>query len=85
MNLAEATWLDPLRRLLKDVREPEPGREGLEKLIAALAEVEAILALNRAQMPSELVHFLEKRSYEKAAQYCEGHSGIPRGTCGARG
>jgi len=84
MNVSESIWLAPLRKLLNDVREPQPGKEGLEKLMGALTEVDALLTLNRSQMPPDLVHFLERRSYEKAAQFCEGNLGMPRGTCGSR-
>ncbi len=84
MNTTEITWLEPLRRLLVDVRSPQPGKEGLEQMMAALAEVEGLLARHRSQMPPELVHFLERRSYEKAARFCEGDLGMSRGACGAR-
>jgi len=84
MNSTEPVWLEPLCKLLTTVRAPQPGKEGLAKMMTALAEVESLLASNRGEMPAELVHFLERRSYEKAAQYCEGGRGLPRGTCGAR-
>lgn len=84
MNDSGSIWLAPLSKLLNDVREPKPGKEGLEKLMSALTEVDALLSRNRSQMPPELVHFLERRSYEKAAQFCEGNLGVARGTCGAR-
>ena len=84
MNVPDSTWIAPLRKLLDDVRSPQPGKEGLEKMMAALADVESILAQNRSQMPPELVHFLERRSYDKAARYCDGNLGTPRGTCGIR-
>lgn len=84
MNIAEPIWLPPLRELLSSVCAPQPGKEGLTKLMGRLAEVEILLAKNRAEMPPELVHFLERRSYDKAAQLCAGSVAIPRGTCGAK-
>ncbi len=53
-------------------------------MMASLAEMESLLAHNRSDMPPQLVHFLDRRSYEKAAQYCTGQLELPRGTCGAR-
>jgi len=35
-------------------------------------------------MPPDLVHFLERRSYDKAARLCAGSMAIPRGTCGTK-
>ncbi len=82
MQTLEQTWLEPLRKLLADVRDPQPGKEGLAKMMAALTEVETLLMHNRADMPPELVHFLERRSYEKAARFCAADLSIPRGSCG---
>jgi hypothetical protein len=84
MNTTDPLWLAPLRELLAVVCAPDPGKEGLTKLMANLAEIEALLARNRAEMPPELVHFLERRSYDKAARLCAGGMAIPRGTCGAK-
>lgn len=84
MNATEPVWLEPLQKLLADVRSPQPGKEGLQKMMASLAEMESLLAHNRSDMPPQLVHFLDRRSYEKAAQYCTGQLELPRGTCGAR-
>jgi hypothetical protein len=84
MNTLEQTWLEPLRKLLADVRDPQPGKEGLAKMMTALSEVETLLVHNRAEMPPELVHFLERRSYEKAARFCANELGITRGACGVR-
>lgn len=81
MQTLEQTWLEPLRKLLADVRDPQPGKEGLAKMMAALTEVETLLMYNRADMPQQLVHFLERRSYEKAARFCAEDSSITRGNC----
>jgi hypothetical protein len=56
----------------------------MTKLLANLAEVESLLVINRTDMPLELVHFLERRSYDKAAKLCEGGMSIARGTCGPK-
>jgi hypothetical protein len=77
-------WLPPLRELLSVVCTPPAGQEGLAKLMSSLAAVENLLAQNRAEMPSQLVHFLERRSYDKAKQLCAGGLDIPEGTCGTR-
>jgi hypothetical protein len=81
LPVSSPEWLDPLQRLLAEVRSPERGKEGLAKMITSLAEVETLLSRHRAEMPPQLVHYLERRSYDKAMQYCAGESALPRGTC----
>ena len=83
MNVLQSAWLPPLRKLLDDLRAPRPGREGLTQLMASIANLDALLSQNRSEMPPDLIHFLERRSYEKAARYCDGATAAPRGTCGA--
>jgi hypothetical protein len=51
---------------------------------AAMGEVEAALAANRAGLHPQLVHFLEQRSYAKALLYLGGAEDIPVGRCGGR-
>jgi hypothetical protein len=84
IDATEPVWLPALRKLLAALCSPQPGREGLEQLVTSIAELDALLTQNRAEMPPDLIHFLERRSYDKAARYCEGNLIIPRGTCGAR-
>lgn len=84
MSALEPIWLEPLRKLLAEVRDPQPGKEGLTKMMTALSEVEGLLVRNRSEMPPQLIHFLDRRSYEKAALFCAGDLGIPAGTCGTR-
>jgi hypothetical protein len=53
----------------------------------ALNEVEALLAAHRGELPPQLVHFLEGRSYAKALAYLGGESEFarpasPPGGCG---
>ncbi len=55
---------------------------------AALNEVEALLAVHRAQLHPQLVHFLEGRSYAKALAWLGGGDELaakpasPPGGCG---
>lgn len=56
----------------------------------ALTQLEALLAAHRADLPPQLVHFLEGRSYAKALLYLGGESGFaqpasPPGGCGGGG
>ena len=51
---------------------------------AAMGEVEALLAANRAELHPQLVHFLEQRSYAKALLFLGGADEIPVGRCGGR-
>jgi hypothetical protein len=84
MNTLQPSWLPPLRKLLEGLCTPQPGREGLTQLMASIADLDALLLQNRSEMPPDLIHFLERRSYEKAARYCDGVMPTPRGTCGAK-
>jgi hypothetical protein len=84
MNNPEPVWLESLRGLLAEVRSPQPGQAGLAKMMAALVELETLLTKNRAEMSPDLIHFLERRSYDKAAKLCGGDLAIPRGTCVAK-
>ena len=84
MNPTQPTWIEPLRKLLVEVRSPQPGKDGFKQMMSSLAELESLLARNRDEMTPQLVHFLERRSYEKAAQLCAGDAAITPGTCGTR-
>lgn len=60
------------------------------RISAALAELEQLLAANRAELHPQLVHFLEGRSYAKALLWLGGESGFakpasPPGGCGGGG
>jgi hypothetical protein len=81
----EREWLVPLRNRLEEVLHPVPGPEGKTRLLETLAELGNLLARHRAEMPNELVHYLERRSYEKAAQWCAGEIKVHRGKCGSKG
>jgi hypothetical protein len=83
-EVKEPEWLDSLRNRLEEVLHPSPGSEGKTKLLETLAELGKLLVRHRAEMPNELVHYLERRSYEKAAQYCAGGFSIHRGNCGSK-
>ncbi len=84
MDVIEPAWIAPLRKLLSSLCSPQPGREGLTQLVGSIADLDTLLTQNRAEMPADLIHFLERRSYDKAARYCEGVMSIPRGSCGAK-
>jgi len=83
-SLPAPEWVVPLRNWLGEVSHPTPGDEGKRRLMEVLAEVGNLLKERRSEMPNELVHYLERRSYEKAAQYCAGGFSIPRGNCGPK-
>jgi len=80
----EPEWLVSLRNRLEEVTHPQHGPEGKTKLLATLAEMGNLLAQHRAEMPNELVHYLERRSYEKAARYCAGEIRVHRGKCDSK-
>lgn len=49
-----------------------------------MARLDDLLEKGRAQLHPQLAHFLERRSYAKAALFLEGASDIPAGICGGR-
>ena len=49
---------------------------------AAVLRLDELVALNRGLLHPQLVHFLERRSYDKALQFLAGATNIPAGICG---
>jgi hypothetical protein len=56
------------------------GADGSARLMQALGRLDELLAQHRAEMPAELAHFLERRSYDKATQWCAGADEIKCGS-----
>lgn len=71
-------------------------KQSLDSLLAAIrqgdgqtvseemARLDDFLQRGRAGLPAQLVHFLENRSYAKAAMFLGGEDNIPAGVCGGR-
>lgn len=70
-NPTPPAWLAPLRNRLAEVVSPAAVVDGRTKLLETLAALADLLARHRAEMPNDLVHYLERRSYEKAAKFCD--------------
>lgn len=51
-------------------------------IVAATSRLDELLARNRPALHPQLVHFLERRSYDKALQFLAGATDIPAGICG---
>jgi hypothetical protein len=68
--VAEPDWLPPIRRHLAVIVRPSNGVGQPAEILAALAELDNLLARHRAALPPRLVHYLERRSYEKAWLAC---------------
>jgi hypothetical protein len=49
-----------------------------------MARLDGLLMRGRSALHPQLVHFLENRSYAKAAMFLGGASDIPVGVCGGR-
>ena len=54
------------------------------KVVDGLKSLDALLAEHRGELDPQLVHFLSRRSYEKALMFLEGEGDIPKGVCGGR-
>ena len=51
-------------------------------VLAAMTELDKMAAAHQASLHPQLVHFLERRSYDKALQFLSGVDDIPAGICG---
>ena len=84
MDESSNAWLEPVRESLAVLRLPSAGAESGARLLEALKQLDGLVAQHRTEMPADLIHYLERRSYDKAAQWCAGADGIKRGSCGPR-
>jgi hypothetical protein len=50
----------------------------------AMARLDGWAAASGGELPPQLVHFLERRSYAKALAFLDGEEDIPAGRCGPR-
>ncbi|MEM8550574.1 MAG: hypothetical protein AAGF10_07265 [Verrucomicrobiota bacterium] len=65
--------------------------QNLESLIVkkdnirtAIANLDTIFVQHKDELPGDLAHYLERRSYEKAWLWVNDGKHIPRGTCGGK-
>jgi hypothetical protein len=84
MEESSNTWLTPVRESLAVLRLPTADAGGSARLLEALGRLDDLVAQYRGEMPADLVHYLERRSYDKAAQWCAGAGEIKRGSCGTK-
>jgi hypothetical protein len=84
MNDTLPAWFESVQKCLADLQSPPAGEEGRGRLLAAMSELGTLLSRYRTEMPADLAHFLERRSYAKAAQFCAGAQAITRGSCGGK-
>ncbi len=72
MNLTE------IANTLRVLNRPSGG----EQILEAVRKVDRFLSAHRVDLEPRLVHFLERRSYQKALQFIEEETEPPRGNCG---
>ncbi len=53
-----------------------------EAILEGLGTLDKLLEAHRGELDPQLVHYLSRRSYEKALMHLEGKDGIPKGICG---
>lgn len=70
---------ETLIRLLEAINRSD----GAETL-AQMDRLDALVAEARGTLHPQLAHFLERRSYAKAAMFLDGVADIPAGLCGGR-
>ena len=51
-------------------------------ITGSLRILDELMGSHRSELDPQLVHYLSRRSYEKAQMYLEGKDGIPKGICG---
>ncbi|MGF1483106.1 MAG: hypothetical protein ACFBZ8_01945 [Opitutales bacterium] len=70
--------LTRIEQLLRQVENPQTPEERL----SALRELDVISPDDRQTLPPRLVHFLQRRSYDKARAFIAGDTEQPTGNCG---
>ena len=55
-----------------------------QTVAAEMEKLDGLLERGRSQLHPQLIHFLQNRSYAKAAMFLGGESDIPVGVCGGR-
>jgi hypothetical protein len=65
--------------LLEDIKKADGSA-----IAGRIERLDGLLAEHRPFLSPQLAHFLENRSYAKAAQLLGGASDIPAGRCGGR-
>lgn len=58
------------------------SRADTAAILAGTEALDELLTAHRGGLHPQLRHFLEGRSYAKAAMFLNGESGIPAGVCG---
>lgn len=53
-----------------------------QTVAAEMGKLDELLERGRAGLHPQLVHFLQNRSYAKAAMFLQGDTDIPAGICG---
>ncbi len=75
------TALEALRKALEEMNQ------GIANADAALISesvkrLDALLSANKSSLDPQLVHYLSRRSYEKALMHLNAAGNIPKGICG---
>ncbi len=65
MNLME-TIANELRTMERGIERADDGI-----VVSSLRKLDEILAADRERLPTQLLHFLERRSYQKALAYID--------------
>ena len=55
-----------------------------EGITSSLKTLDETTQANRSSLDSQLLHYLERRSYQKALAHLEGEADIPKGICQGR-
>lgn len=72
---------DKLKAVLVSMQEGIQSSDS-QRILESLSALDSLLEAHRAELHPQLVHYLSRRSYEKALMHLEGQDGIPKGICG---
>jgi hypothetical protein len=74
---------DAIKQSLIALLSAIKGADG-DAVSVQMVKLEGYLDEGRGKLHPQLVHFLERRSYNKALMFLGGESDIPAGSCGGR-
>ena len=74
---------DVIKQSLIALLDAIKGADG-DAVSLQMTKLDGYLDEGRGKLHPQLVHFLERRSYNKALMFLGGESDIPAGSCGGR-
>jgi hypothetical protein len=77
VDMIEEKLKETLASLQQGIKNSDAGI-----ITGSLRTLDELVGSHRSELDPQLVHYLSRRSYEKAQMFLEGKDGIPKGICG---